>query len=181
MRAAPLANVSALCRGRERGEGPGGASHSRTAPCLRVAPVCKPGKGGGRDAPAPGLRAAHAHAPLGALIPTRGRRGGCTAWDARVVPFARAPYSHLPRFTRHPSVLQRGAQRGWGPPLPCSCTRTYGALWRRSRRELQASFRPADLELYQLLEQRSSSQPTLFPGQLRTTPQAVSCATLVSS
>ena len=31
----------------------------------------------------------------------------------------------------------------------------YGALWRRSRRELQASFRPADLELYQPLEQRA--------------------------
>jgi len=31
----------------------------------------------------------------------------------------------------------------------------HGALWRRSRRELQASFRPADLESYQPLEQRA--------------------------
>jgi len=31
----------------------------------------------------------------------------------------------------------------------------YGAVWRRSRRELQASLRPADLESYQPLEQRA--------------------------
>ena len=31
----------------------------------------------------------------------------------------------------------------------------YNALWRRSRREIQASFRPADLESYQPLEKRA--------------------------
>jgi cytochrome P450 len=31
----------------------------------------------------------------------------------------------------------------------------YGALWRRSRRELQASFRTTDTESYQPLEQRA--------------------------
>jgi cytochrome P450 len=31
----------------------------------------------------------------------------------------------------------------------------YGALWRRSRRELQASFRTTDVESYQPLEQRA--------------------------
>ena len=30
----------------------------------------------------------------------------------------------------------------------------YGDVWRRSRRELQASLRPADLESYQPIEQR---------------------------
>ena len=31
----------------------------------------------------------------------------------------------------------------------------YGSLWRRSRRELQATFRTADLESYHPLEQRA--------------------------
>jgi cytochrome P450 len=31
----------------------------------------------------------------------------------------------------------------------------HGAVWRRSRRELQASLRPADLESYQPIEQRA--------------------------
>lgn len=64
-------------------------------PC-RVAPVCKPWKGGGGDPPAPALRTAHARAPLGTLIPHMGGGGGCTTRGARDFPFARAPYSHLP-------------------------------------------------------------------------------------
>jgi cytochrome P450 len=31
----------------------------------------------------------------------------------------------------------------------------YGSLWRRSRRELHANFRPADLESYKPLKQRA--------------------------